>query len=74
MAYPSEVAKGDTVRFRDYLSGDQIEGVVVRVAADGTWAEVRIPHSPHVFAEVTHVNRGVRVTRLSLVAKAPTPQ
>jgi hypothetical protein len=70
LAHPGEVHKGDIVRWFDFTAQRDRDGVVVRVARDGSWAEVRYEHagvsSPR-FPRRTHLTRRVPVTSLRVV-------
>jgi len=72
VAYPGEVRKGDRVRWFDYHTLQEREGVVVRVARNGTWADVRSPHQPRrrrLFRDTTYLTRRVLVTSLRVALK-----
>ena len=71
MAYPGEIHRGDTVRWADWSANREREGVVVRCAKDGMWADVRSPIPPSLpFSDVTHLTRRVSIVKLRLVRKA----
>jgi hypothetical protein len=71
MAYPGEIARGDTVRWFDYLQDRELVGEVVRCARDGLWCDVRYPITPHEpFPDITHLTKRVRITKLHLIHKA----
>jgi len=70
MAYQGRVQWGDTVRWRDAFTQRYLEGVVVRCARDGAWADVRYPHVGAVLEDLTYLTQRVRVTKLHIVRKA----
>ena len=66
-AHPGEVRKGDVVLWFDYGAQKYVEGVVIRVARDGTWAAVRYAHKRAVFPGITRLTRRVPVTSLRVI-------
>ncbi len=63
-----EVRKGDTVRWR--VGHDELQGVIVRMARDGSWVDVRYYTGPgSIFPEIDHTTRRVPTHRLHRVRR-----
>ncbi len=71
-----EVRKGDTVRLsppydRRYGDIGKLDGVIVCMARDGTWVDVRYYTGPgSIFPEIDHTTRRIPTERLRLVHRA----